>query len=377
MPVPVLLRRRRYLFLVLSLLSFCALWFSSFESDLGHSSLSGQAIVSLASSQARLDVELPITVLSLTRQTVAPKEIRVYFPQGDKGDVQKRVGVNSTDRPLPEHLLHPLVRILFAEDVGPATKFVPVIRELLSKVDAGSGPVIIVDDDHYYSPSLVSTLLTAHLALPYAALGFRGWRIRQDLQWGVSGDEFDRHVQYGWRLARPYRVGVLTANEGYLVVPRFFVPTGSSTPSPIPSATLIDAAKMAALGPAHLVDDIWMAGCLSSQGVPRYIVPLPGPPSLDVTVTHPLEAHMSKDGISRATANGDTLRAFGDAWQGEGIWYRFAKDVKRAKSVVAEGGSEADDEPVWISLLARASKEARKLIMMAKLKLLFKDIRFN
>jgi hypothetical protein len=180
-------------------------------------------------------------------------------------------------------------------------------------------------------------------------------------------------------------VGVLTANEGYLVLPRFFVPLDvlrnleapSTSTSLVTSVPLVDTAKMALTGRAHLVDDIWMAGCLSSQLIPRYIVPLPGPVSQDVTISHPLEAHMSKDGTDRATANDETLGAFVDAWKGEGIWYRFAKDVRKAKDVVDEGYSQVEDEPVWISPLARAFKEIQRLAVMARLKLMFKDIQFN
>jgi hypothetical protein len=119
-------------------------------------------IISLASSHTRLDAELPITVHSLTRQTVRPKEIRIYFPQSEKGDVQKRIrplldtyeGMAppvGEDRPLSEHLFHPLVRFMFVEDIGPATKYVPIIRELLFRVDGGElealdQPVIVLGE---------------------------------------------------------------------------------------------------------------------------------------------------------------------------------------------------------------------------------------
>ena len=81
---------------------------------------------------------------------------------------------------------------------------------------------------------------------------------------------------------------------------------------------------------------------------------------------------MSGDGTDRAAANHETLRAFGPAWEREGIWYRFARDVKKAKGVVAESNSEAGDEPVWIGPLARAFKFAQELVNMARLRLIFR-----
>jgi len=130
-------RRRCILLLLLSFAAIVLLPLSSFQ--IGHhgsdattlSDLYGQAILSLASSHIRLDAELPIAVYSLTRQTVAPKEIRVYFPESEKHDIQRRASlglldstnrrgddVGLQDRPLSKHLLHPVVKFFFTEDVA-------------------------------------------------------------------------------------------------------------------------------------------------------------------------------------------------------------------------------------------------------------------
>jgi hypothetical protein len=185
-------------------------------------------------------------------------------------------------------------------------------------------------------------------------------------------NELDRHVQHGYRLAEPYRVGVLTANEGYLVTPRMFLPPISpTTPSPISTlAPILDTRNLMS-SPAHLVDDIWMAGSLATQGVSRYIIPLPGPPSIDVTTTHTLEDHIASDGMSREQANTGALRMFREAFSRENIWYRFAKDVQGAKRVVAPPSTEAEQEPVWIGVLARLWKEVGKGVETAKLKIVF------
>jgi hypothetical protein len=118
---------------------------------------------------------------------------------------------------------------------------------------------------------------------------------------------------------------------------------------------------------ARLVDDIWMAGSLATQDVPRYVIPLPGPPSLDVTITHTLEGHMASSGTSREQANTRTLRMFGDAFSRENIWYRFAKDVKGAKGAISPPSTEAEKEPVWIGAIARLWKEVGKGIESARL----------
>ena len=109
-------------------------------------------IISLASSHHRLDDELPVTVRSLTRQTTIPKEIRIYMPESDRKLVETRYTRSAPDvKPLSPWLLHPLVQILFVEDVGPATKFIPVLRDLMKQYDRGDHdaldrPVIIVGE---------------------------------------------------------------------------------------------------------------------------------------------------------------------------------------------------------------------------------------
>jgi len=202
--------------------------------------------------------------------------------------------------------------------------------------------------------------------------------VRPDLKWGVTLNELDRHVQHGHRLAEPYSVGVLTANEGYLVTPRMFLPQVSpNTHPPISALAPILNTKTLMSSPAHLVDDIWMAGSLATRGVSRYVIPLPGPPSIDVTVTHTLEEHMGTDGMSRAQANTAALKMFTEAFSRENLWYRFADDVKGAKGVIAPPSTEAEQEPVWIGALARFRKEVGKYVEKLKLKMVFRNVHFG
>jgi hypothetical protein len=110
-------------------------------------------IVSLASSHHRLDNELPVTLRSLVAQTLSPADIRVYLPEADRSIVQSRLQIPTDNAAnvttLPDVFRHPLVSLVFTEDVGPATKFVPVLKELLERAHAGQvealdQPVIIV-----------------------------------------------------------------------------------------------------------------------------------------------------------------------------------------------------------------------------------------
>ena len=198
----------------------------------------------------------------------------------------------------------------------------------------------ISDDDHSYSPDLLHTLLqySLHPSYSNASVGLRGWRVRQDLIWGVSPDEAQDHIAEGWMLASPYRVGVLTANEGYLIYPRFF---GTAETSPRQMGWLLDT-KMLLSTSAHLVDDIWMAGHLCARSIPRYVVPLlsrtstisfrgaPAIPSIDVTRFHTLEAHIVSEGTTRGDANTQTIRTFAEEFRREGLFYDLRQDRERA-----------------------------------------------
>ena len=169
--------------------------------------------------------------------------------------------------------------------------------------------------------------------------------MRKSLQWGVPLAELKQHVAEGHTLAAPYRVGVLTANEGYLIYPRWFAhhPNATARASAyddthsgaLDSAGLLDTQALSS-GEAHLVDDIWMAGHLSRIGVQRWVVPLIldpeggsswlNPPSVDVTVHHTLESHMRKDGHTREDANNYALQLFREDFERENLWYTLRQD---------------------------------------------------
>lgn len=172
-----------------------------------------RAIISLASTSLRLSHELPPTLWSLLRQSSPPLQIRLHLPKEEEVEIKGRMERGE----LSEVFGHDKVRLVWAEDEGPATKFLGTVRDLLERAGQDERlleqEVVVVDDDHVYSPELVQTLLDAHERRPGAAVGMRGWRVREDLRWGVEWKQYWRHVVQGWQLKEDYRVGVLTANE--------------------------------------------------------------------------------------------------------------------------------------------------------------------
>lgn len=101
------------------------------------------------------------------------------------------------------------------EDLGPASKILLILRELLRSRQLDQ-QIIVLDDDHIYTSSLVERLVDGfeREGKGESAVGLRGWRVREDCRWGVGSEDYQRHVVEGWKLATPfYRVGVLTANE--------------------------------------------------------------------------------------------------------------------------------------------------------------------
>lgn len=288
-------------------------------------------VVTLASTKLRVSQELPGALRSLLHQTLPARQILIHVPVDDKSQFQDAI------RALPTALRrlfdHPSVQVKFTPDLGPATKLIPALSSLLDAREYTT-PLVVLDDDHLYHPRLLESLVREHHAAGgEVAVGTRGWRIRQDLKWGVVMSEYDYHVHLGWFLAKPYQVGVLTANDAYLILPAFFrasaCPDDTTTP-PAARPPVLDPTDKANPEAAHLVDDIWINGHLARNCVPRYIVPVPGA-NIDITRTHVLEEHMRGDKISRAVANDVVLRFFKDAWAREGIWYEYGGKMQPTK----------------------------------------------
>lgn len=144
---------------------------------------SSDMIVSLTSTSERFHYELPFAVHSLLSQTVLPDKILIHLAP------------NSTDNLTRAHLRAAMqrldastalisrfdrrVQIRFEqEDLGPATKFIPIIKEYHANggTKTQSQAIMICDDDHYYHPRTVATLTMFADKYRDGIVGLRGWR---------------------------------------------------------------------------------------------------------------------------------------------------------------------------------------------------------
>ncbi len=164
------------LFFLISLIHSIFIFQSnSSESD------SSNTIISLTSTPSRFHYELPFTIHSLLSQTQLPKQIRIYLSPTSAIINQEnltlkhlKISIQRLDSSkIIARLFDRLVEIrLEQEDYGPATKFLPIIKEFSSKSQA----IMICDDDQYYHPYTLATLNEYANQFPNSIIGFRGWR---------------------------------------------------------------------------------------------------------------------------------------------------------------------------------------------------------
>src|SRR5437867_6834334 len=134
-----------------------------------------RVIVSLSTVPERMG-NLGPTVRSLLRQTRPPDEIVLAIPEFSIRE-QRPYAV-------PKHVSRwPRMRVLHCQkDWGPATKFIPIVREELA-AGRGNTLIMVVDDDRMYPRDALETYLHYNKQLPDAALCFRGAAMPRDLDW--------------------------------------------------------------------------------------------------------------------------------------------------------------------------------------------------
>src|SRR5436309_8823740 len=243
-----------------------------------------RVIVSLSTVPERMG-NLGPTVRSLLRQTRPPDEIVLAIPEFSVRE-QRRYAV-------PKHVSRwPRVRVLpCPKDWGPATKFIPIVREELA---AGHGYtlIMVVDDDRVYPRDALETYLHYNKQLPDAALCFRGAGMPRNLDWR------DARMIRASELRQPQPVAVVTGCGSYLIQPTFF------------DESLWDYSQ--APKGAFYMDDIWISGCLTRRGVKRYVVPGSAMMRSVFRQRRTLSLHDVPDG--RQYHNNETIEFFGDAW---------------------------------------------------------------
>ncbi|CAF2714653.1 unnamed protein product [Rotaria sp. Silwood2] len=214
----------------------------------------------------RFHYELPFVIHSLLSQTQLPKQIRIYLSSTLVIIRQKNLTLRHLktyikrldSSKITEKLFNKLLQIRWEEeDYDPTMKFLPIIKEFQSKSQA----IMICDDDQYYHPYTLATLNKYSTKYENSIIGLRDWRVREDLIWSLEGKyEIGYHVIESHYLSEVYRVGVLTANHGYLIRSSFFY------------FHIYQDFNQVSDDIRH-VDDIWLNGQASKLNIPRYVIP--------------------------------------------------------------------------------------------------------
>jgi hypothetical protein len=255
------------------------------ETLAAHSALDNRRVIaSLSTVPARIH-NLKPTIQSLLEQTRQPDEIILAIPEFSIREQRPYV--------VPEYLSRlPRVRVLRCpEDWGPATKFIPVVREELS-VGRRDTLIMVVDDDRIYPRDALETYLHYNQQLPGAALCFRGAAMPRTLDWR------DAKMIKASELRQPEAVAVITGCGSYLIQPRFF------------DETLWDYSGVPK--GAFFMDDIWISGCLARRKVQRFAVPGSAMMRSVRRQRRTLSLHDVPNG--RQHNNNETIAFFEDAW---------------------------------------------------------------
>ena len=242
-----------------------------------------RVIASLSTVPSRIS-NLRATIRSLLKQTRPPDEIILAVPEFSIREERPYV--------VPEYLLHlPRLRILRSEkDWGPATKFIPLVREELA-AGRGDTVIMVVDDDRIYPRDALATYLHYSAQLT-GALCFRGAKMPRTFDWR------DAIMTKGNELREPRSVAVITGCGSYLIQPRFF------------DESLWDYSK--APQAAFYMDDIWISGWLARRNVKRYAVPTSMMMRSVWRQRRALTLHDVPNG--RQHNNNETIAFFRDSW---------------------------------------------------------------
>ena len=255
------------------------------ETLAAHSALDNRRVIASLSTVPDRIHNLEPTIQSLLKQTRPPDEIVLAIPEFSIREQRPYV--------VPEYLSRlPRVRVLRCpEDWGPATKFIPVVREELS-VGRRDTLIMVLDDDRVYPRDALETYLHYNQQLPGAALCFRGAAMPRTLDWR------DAKMIKASELRQPEAVAVITGCGSYLIQPRFFDETLWDY-SPAPKG-------------AFFMDDIWISGCLARRKVQRFAVPGSAMMRSVRRQRRTLSLHDVPNG--RQHNNNETIAFFEDAW---------------------------------------------------------------
>jgi len=200
-------------------------------------------VVSLTSIPSRLS-KIEMTLKSLLLQSRVPREIRLYLPHYSIRE--------NCEYDIPEKLskLSPVLRIIRCEkDEGPATKFLPAIRDF-EKINP-TQQVLVVDDDMLYPSGLIEHFDHTSRVHPEVIIASSGWRVPEDFVDRPSTLMMNLGLRPPFpvkatRIKAPYRVDIVQGYSAYLIRPEFFSIAELSDRSQVPPET-------------WTVDDVWIS----------------------------------------------------------------------------------------------------------------------
>ena len=216
-------------------------------------------------------------------------------------------------------------------DYGAAKKFIPAIEEYKDTNQI----LMTADDDFFYATTLIEDLVYQFLKLNPASspaetkkvAAVLGYRNKPDLTWGARTEspnwytysDFNWYYVRGFRIKSPYRTGIATGT--FFCFHILTMKGGGGVmfrANWLQNSTISDFSKAPAF--AKIVDDIWLNGHLSLQGVERYVVPVR---DFAYSVVKDSIVELKLNLHSRYQANSAMMQHFADTFRKENVYFKL------------------------------------------------------
>ena len=318
---------KKLFFLLIILNSIIIIYFSNVSKLMGelYNSMGGKisstgteakplVIITMTSVPKRLIRELPIALESLLLYQTYPN-FKIFLAISEGQDYEEFKKERKTCKILNDE------RIIMkaVPDYGAAKKYIPAILEYKDQDQI----LMTVDDDFFYSDTLIEDLVYQFLQLnpsssPTAikkAVGVLGYRNKPGLTWGAATtapnwytfSEFSWYYVRGFRIKSPYRTGIATGGGGVMFRANW-----------LQNSTISDFSQAPPF--AKIVDDIWLNGHFSLQGIERYVVPVQD--FAYSIVTFSIVEH-NLNYLNRYEANTQMMHYFADTFKKENIYFQL------------------------------------------------------
>ncbi|MCC1484902.1 hypothetical protein [Winogradskyella immobilis] len=198
-----------------------------------------KVIISFTTIPSRIGKIQPM-IDSICNQTLKPDSIILWLPKTYKRIKQQIV--------IPDFIKDSPITIKICHDVGPFTKLYYSLKQEWNNKEC---LVVTVDDDVYYPPKFLKTLVKSAKKHPEKAIGFRGRVLKDKLNYS------DSDLFFGSPSRKPLNVDIITGTWGAVYRVKFF-------DEAIFNDDIIKSNFM--------VDDIWITGNLAKNNVERIII---------------------------------------------------------------------------------------------------------